>query len=200
MQYTTSSLHLTQPPNTELLEAKPPSKALALCCRQIYEEAKLLYRAAYRKFWTGTRFLLRMDVPSPCHGKDEDDWRKYFDSICMQVHSLNSEDVENIEHLRIFEVGFGSPEWVLDQKVWLARYTSAVEEIGLCVPSGYRAALNKAGYKLYLNGMRCIVGLDLQSTQSVDVDEVKEIVKGRKLPAQEIIAVMKEVEDYWDAF
>ena len=45
-----------------LLEAHPPEKAILLTCRKIHEETKLMYRGAYRKYWTDTRFTLHVGM------------------------------------------------------------------------------------------------------------------------------------------
>ncbi|KAK4950903.1 hypothetical protein LTR10_010896 [Elasticomyces elasticus] len=42
----------------ELLKAQPPSNALLLACHTIYAEAVLVYKHAYRGYWTGTAFTL----------------------------------------------------------------------------------------------------------------------------------------------
>ncbi|KAK5744321.1 hypothetical protein LTR17_002031 [Elasticomyces elasticus] len=52
----------TQPAEADLLNPSPPSKALLLGCREIYDEAKGLYSTAYRSYWAQTRFTIQ-DTP-----------------------------------------------------------------------------------------------------------------------------------------
>ncbi|KAK4619479.1 hypothetical protein CLAFUW4_10788 [Fulvia fulva] len=42
----------------DLITTKPPSKMLLCTCRQIYDEAHLIHRTQYRKFWSSGKFLL----------------------------------------------------------------------------------------------------------------------------------------------
>ena len=39
-----------------LVEAKPPEKTLLLTCRQVYEEARGMYRKLYREYWAEVSF------------------------------------------------------------------------------------------------------------------------------------------------
>ncbi|KAK3617667.1 hypothetical protein LTR56_025134 [Elasticomyces elasticus] len=41
-----------------LLDARPPSKALPLLCRKIYNEVQFLHKAAYRAYWRDTQFTI----------------------------------------------------------------------------------------------------------------------------------------------
>jgi len=41
-----------------LLEDEPPSKSLLLTCREIYNEARIMHRKAYRDFWTASEFII----------------------------------------------------------------------------------------------------------------------------------------------
>ncbi|KAK5719153.1 hypothetical protein LTR15_007676 [Elasticomyces elasticus] len=52
----------TQPAEANLLDPTPPSKALLLGCREIYDEAKGLYSTAYKSYWAQTRFRIQ-DIP-----------------------------------------------------------------------------------------------------------------------------------------
>lgn len=52
----------------DLLEANPPAKDLLITCRQVYQEARLMYREAYRKFWTLTTFKIFMPSREPTTG------------------------------------------------------------------------------------------------------------------------------------
>lgn len=42
-----------------LLESSPPSKALLLTCRKVYDEVKEMYTDAHRKYWAEVNGLLR---------------------------------------------------------------------------------------------------------------------------------------------
>lgn len=52
----------------DLREANPPAKDLLLTCRQVYQEARLMQREAYRKYWTGTNFKVFMPPRKPTAG------------------------------------------------------------------------------------------------------------------------------------
>lgn len=42
-------------------DAKPPPKALLCSCRKVYNEGKNMYSAAYRRYWSTTPFILRLN-------------------------------------------------------------------------------------------------------------------------------------------
>lgn len=63
-------LSFMEPPSVDFLDAEPPSKALTLTCRHIHAETALMYKAAYRSFWTETEFTIdlfhQLAPPSEC--------------------------------------------------------------------------------------------------------------------------------------
>ena len=44
--------------DVDLFKAAPPSKSLLLTCHEIYREARLICREAYRQYWTDTDFAI----------------------------------------------------------------------------------------------------------------------------------------------
>ncbi|KAK4555857.1 hypothetical protein LTR86_007077 [Recurvomyces mirabilis] len=70
---------------TELVCANPPSKALLLCCRATYQEARLIYRHAFRDYWRHTLFFIQQDGP------------------CTFDH-LREEDIEHIENVELHAI------------------------------------------------------------------------------------------------
>ncbi|KAF2166749.1 hypothetical protein M409DRAFT_22803 [Zasmidium cellare ATCC 36951] len=42
----------------DLLYAEPPSKSIVLTCHKVYNEAKGIYKDAYRKYWSETKFKI----------------------------------------------------------------------------------------------------------------------------------------------
>lgn len=80
-------------PETRLEEARPPSKAMLLACRQVYNKAKYMYRAAYRLYWTSTRFYVSLEGSSPDSAK------------CKQLSSdMRSVDTQTSHMFRTFHV------------------------------------------------------------------------------------------------
>lgn len=90
----------------DLFEAKPPPKSLLLTCRQVYNEAAALYRAAYRSFWTESDFVMK-DVAN------SDAIREKFSE------TINMRNYQNIAKLSI-RLNNGGEMALLDG-VWTGR-------------------------------------------------------------------------------
>lgn len=48
----------TNSAKVDLFSTPPPSKALILTCRKVYEEARGFYKAAYQSYWKNTNFAI----------------------------------------------------------------------------------------------------------------------------------------------
>ena len=83
----------------ELLDAKPPLKALLLTCRQIYEEAKHMYGAAHRQFWSITQFQISLPETKPAYLSVRKD-------MCDQIRSMHARHLCRVEILEIDGRGF----------------------------------------------------------------------------------------------
>ncbi|KAK3622221.1 hypothetical protein LTR22_024881 [Elasticomyces elasticus] len=97
---------------TELSSVKPPSKALLLACHAINTEATLIYKHAYRRFWTETSFTLN----DPC---------KPSKSIIDTVSAIRDQDCDHIVRMRItrYKGGYGFRTWTyLGEGFWRKEY------------------------------------------------------------------------------
>ncbi|KAK5744191.1 hypothetical protein LTR17_002221 [Elasticomyces elasticus] len=74
----------------DLSMAQPPSKALLLTCSAISSEVSLIYKHAYRKYWTETSFTLH-------------DPYKPSKSIIDAVSAIRDEDCDHIASIKVTE-------------------------------------------------------------------------------------------------
>lgn len=169
----------------ELVGAKTPDKSLVLSCRQIYREVKYVYRAACRSFWRETKFVITLEVTDYY---DEKMWDENLDAVCTQVKGMAGQDVGQINHLRVTD---NNSLLILVDKVWFEDFGDVEAEIAY-VPNRYRAALEEATYRLGDTGISDMVRIDLQR-QTVDVEWMKQIVMGRSITVQEIVAIVMEI-------
>lgn len=71
----------------DLLDAHPPTKSLLLVCRGMNNEARGLYKAAYRAYWSKNSFIAHRALEPPENNK--------------RLSSLTSQAVQSITSLRI---------------------------------------------------------------------------------------------------
>ncbi|KAK5678615.1 hypothetical protein LTS10_009059 [Elasticomyces elasticus] len=99
----------------KLLDAAPPSKALILTCRQAYNEAAALHRAACLSFWPNSEFVTVMDTEA----------RLVDGRTGTCVARSARPEWEKIRHLTIRFERFSS-RWSLHQipehKIWERRF------------------------------------------------------------------------------
>lgn len=69
---------------TELLESRPPPKALLQTSQQVYREAKYIYHESYRRYWQESHF---------CISSPPEDW--------IRITQFRDEDINQIEHLSL---------------------------------------------------------------------------------------------------
>lgn len=100
----------------ELLEAEAPSKDILLSCREIYGEARLLYRDAYRRYWNDTKSIIY-----------EVTGRKSDDYGC--ISTLETKDLTHIQRLS------------LEGQVSVYGQHRATYEAGVWTTSQFRAGL-----------------------------------------------------------
>lgn len=79
-----------------LLQAKPPSNALLLTCRQANQEGKEIYRDAFRKYWTGTNFVVEQAY-RPTISCDSDESGE--SEVAASLSRFRDLDLENIGRL-----------------------------------------------------------------------------------------------------
>ena len=182
----------------ELLEATPPSKALALTCRQMHEEAKLLYREAYQKFWEEAEFVLILHPP---HGRY--DWLgkrrycAYFSSIRKRLQGMGEHcqlEIGSITRFCIRSIGFDG-EWVFRDKIWLMGWPRE-EPTYMMLPAAYSNALERKGYGLLYMADESIlrIYLNVASEPRPDLEWTKNLASGRRISIQEILDVLRVVQ------
>lgn len=76
----------------DLALPKPPTKSLLLTSRQAYTEANQIYKKAYRKYWSTTKFVCEQ---SPFFDKHTEPANDYY------LKNLRDDDIEQICHLRV---------------------------------------------------------------------------------------------------
>lgn len=81
--------------------AAPPSKAIALSCRQTHDEAAGLYKHAYQRFWRESRFKV------PWHLSDR--------AVMEAVEALRDEDLARVTHV---VVEWEGSQMILNDGVW----------------------------------------------------------------------------------
>ena len=101
--------------NTEvdLLTAAGPPKDLLLSCRQIYNEAVLIHKQAYRQYWETTNFTLILKWNESKPGFDArikalDD--KDIQRVRQLTLSLNDSEAE-IDRFTLIQLENGKPGW-----------------------------------------------------------------------------------------
>lgn len=161
----------------EFLFAEPPSKALALTCRQIYEEARLVHRAAYRRFWRETKFTITL----PCV-EDNRVNNEYFDFVRAELHEMDDDDVGNINFLR---VGYYEDEWVLEEKVWRVDNVDVRDKMFL-MPLQNFEELKALGYYVSKCPEFTRADLDGFDGELTDIEPAKKLLKGRTITIEEV--------------
>lgn len=76
----------------DLCQADPPLKSLPLTCRQLYLEASGIYQHNYRKFWSGSDFIIDRRTPEVA-------------AIARQrVSELKENDLQKIRTLKVLSL------------------------------------------------------------------------------------------------
>ncbi|KAI6906043.1 hypothetical protein D0869_10409 [Hortaea werneckii] len=108
----------------DLMYPYPPSKNLLLSCREIYHEAKGIYKQAYRAFWKTSTFMVEdvSDMPETMVGLQR---------------KLREKEVELIHHLTMYDGDNG--KLVYSEGMWTEYGPETEEEDGekiLIEPAG----------------------------------------------------------------
>ena len=105
-------------PTADLLTVTPPEKALIVTCRQIYEEAKHMYRVRFRAFWMDTTFETNL-VESPETVSDL--------KLEKRIADIDERNIVRIKKIQFTSVTRFSPtkvssiEMSLDGDLWICR-------------------------------------------------------------------------------
>jgi len=91
----------------DLRHTNPPSRALLLTCRAIHAETSLVYRHAYRQYWSTNDFELTL-----CRYRSE--------AVLMSINKLAERDCDRMTYVKVVET-FGlhdqrrknAPTWVM---------------------------------------------------------------------------------------
>lgn len=142
----------------DILQAKPPSKALLLTCRQVYNEARLIHQDAHRKFWSCTRFTLTLDYPPGSQRNQTigaliagDDIDQAQLSKYGWVGGISNEDLSHITKLSMYQVSENGEDdktpVYLENGVWCSS-PGTVEDFGfMLMPVKAWDAMQAAGYR-----------------------------------------------------
>lgn len=99
-----------------LRSAKLPSKSPLLVCRRIHSESRGIYKSAYRKFWTESKFVIhRYTTATTLPRTTSQDIAKY-----------SAQDIQHITKLAIRELGNGEFEITIElvnaRGVWVSSF------------------------------------------------------------------------------
>lgn len=127
----------------DLMYPYPPSKNLLLSCREIYREAKGIYKQAYRAFWKTSTFMI-------------EDVSEMPETMVGLQRKLREEEVELIHHLTMYDGDNG--RLVYSEGMWTEYGPDTEEENGeeiLIEPAGDLA-------KQSLQDMPAAVAFDME--------------------------------------
>ena len=175
----------------ELLTTEPPSKALALTCHHIYNEARLVYRAAYRKFWRESKFVLSVALPGLPAKISYLDGSAFYDTLYLAIHGLKGEDVANIAFLQVSNI---NTKYVLEENVWVSYSADGTMDGEIFVPNACESFLCAEGFDVESDAW---VGVSVELVNvnsSTDIQPVKQQLKGHKTTVQEIMEVVEDLE------
>lgn len=102
-----------QPPGLHLCYARPPSKNLLLTCREIYHEARGIYKCHYRQFWQTTRFFILGRQLRGVRGSSKADQARL--KLCANA------DLENVTRVDVYLAPTVSFKLVEKGGLWLRR-------------------------------------------------------------------------------
>lgn len=198
-------------PADDLFKACPPSNALITTCRQVYQEARGLYRTGYRAYWTTTQFSVTME-------KDQQKLEAMVSLLRGETTStqikeygfadeLRSEDVRHIASLFLksaltpdhypddkflhyvhrdglwWGLDHGSNRGYRDGHIFLPVHrTEAVERLGYPI---------RIGEPAYVPSYRIVTTRDLDHVMNdAQIEKVKLAAGKNGLTRQEIVAKM----------
>ncbi|KAI6882141.1 hypothetical protein KC360_g5931 [Hortaea werneckii] len=171
----------------DLMHPSTPSKHLLLSCREIYREAKGIYKEAYRAFWEMSDFMIEdvSDMPETMVGFQR---------------RLREKDVELVHHMTMYDGDNG--RLVYSEGVWTEYGPETEEEDGeeiVIEPAGNLA-------KQSLQGMPAAVAFDMepfgkegpvwkvhlcQGLGDEDQVKLKEAAKGKPLGLAELLGAVQ---------
>ena len=112
--------------SAQLLEAKPPEKAILSTCGQIYDEAKQVYKVSYRSFWKDTEFIVNVtDEINPVSLPRLVDW----------LENVSDESLAQIETLHIISCSFYHNvtfKWEFRCGIWVEAHSAPEEQSIAC--------------------------------------------------------------------
>ncbi|RMY69187.1 hypothetical protein D0863_06624 [Hortaea werneckii] len=171
----------------DLMYPYPPSKDLLLSCREIYHEAKGIYKQAYRAFWETSTFII-------------DDVADMPETMVDFQRRFREKEVEVVHHLTMCDGDNG--KLVYSEGMWTEYGPETEEEDGweiLIEPTGELA-------KQSLQGMPAAVAFDMepfgkeglvwkvhlcQGLSEEDRVKLKDAAKGKLLGLAELLGAVQ---------
>lgn len=174
----------------ELLTTEPPSKAFALTCRHIYKEARLVYRAAYRKFWRESNFVLSLTLPANTSALDGN---AFYDSVYLAIHGLKREDVANVASLAVNNI---YTKWTLEENVWVCYLADGTMDGKVFAANACEKSMRAEGFDDVMRDTWFGFPVALVYVDSErDIESVKKRLKGHKTTVQEVMGVVEDLEE-----
>lgn len=167
---------------TDLLTAKPLSKALLLTCRQVYSEVKSLHRAAYQAFWRETKFTLKFN------NHDAPQYR----AVLQAFRALADEDLEHTTSVRLIDTSHKRHDgYDFEDGVW---WTECEGErvAGMLVP----CAISEKVEAICGNFGDWIPRTDLTATGRLATAKIRERVKAIKAAFKVRVSTKDEIIAY----
>lgn len=133
----------TKATDLDLRLACPPSKALLMTCRQIYNEARLMHGAAYRAFWTNTAFVFNFTG-------EEGPTRSEAEEFLRAVEAVRPEDLDHITSFSINLRRAGRPRSIsLERGIWIHSEQGSPRSFHAFIPVGTELLLDR-GARVWL--------------------------------------------------
>ena len=169
-----------------LLEAEPPSKDLLLTCKQIFAEARLMRKKAYRDFWTTSTF----EIVKPMNARlvQERDTSK-------NIENINEDDFRHIKRMNVM-TPHNARVWILHEDIWtlwvlrVERNAMVAWYRDLSWPrnSWTQDALRKAGFShLDMYTSASLDALDISELSAGDIKRAKQIIQKNGLSKEELL-------------
>lgn len=173
-----------------IIEAQPPPKDLLCACRQVYNEARLMHRQAYRDYWSKTCFVLHLRT-----GELDESIRVARGVIA----SLGAADIRHISLIRIENtIGLnGYQVWIFRDGLWHYWDTGGTDKMGLTyvelwVSEHDEPVFHEMGYEVHeVTDMRWR-SVQLRDVGKERIEEAKSTAGKQGLSKEELLLALDE--------
>lgn len=170
-----------------LIEAQPPLKDLLCTYRQVYNEARLMHRQAYRDYWSKTWFVLRFRTD-----ESNDSIRATYGTIT----SIGEADIRHIGLIRIENMN-GHQVWIFRDGLWHYWETNGTEKmdldyVELWVPTHHEPVFGDKGYEVIDLTDRHWKGVQVRDSSKERIEEAKRTAGKRGLSKEELLMALDE--------